>query len=73
MAKGEIPQLKAGNCMSCGICEQACPFGCLALEIPEDSRNKRPLPRLVTADCCTGCEICVKACPLNCLVMEVRT
>lgn len=53
------------KCLGCGVCVQACPHGCIALE--QTARNARGiaptflrLPRL-----CVGCERCVRACPVG--------
>ena len=58
------------NCVSCGICAQACPVSALAMQREGKSgkyRNVFPEP---DKERCTGCGICAGACPMGVITME---
>ena len=53
------------NCVSCGICAQACPTSALGMRKEGKSgkyRNVFPEP---VNENCIGCGLCAKACPMN--------
>lgn len=57
------------NCVSCGICAQACPVSCLAMTcIRTQGEYKKPCPQMAEEGC-TGCGLCAKACPMNAISM----
>ena len=58
------------NCVSCGICAQACPVSVLGMRKEGKSgkyRNVFPEP---VNENCTGCGICAKSCPMNAVEMK---
>ncbi|MBR3474694.1 MAG: 4Fe-4S binding protein [Oscillospiraceae bacterium] len=58
------------NCVSCGICAQACPVSALAMRKEGKSgkyRNVFPEP---VNDRCIGCGMCARACPMEVITME---
>jgi len=59
------PKVVGKRCVSCSLCVEACPFGCLELQVTADSYENRPLPVLIKPKACVACSQCVKACPLD--------
>ena len=58
------------NCVSCGICAQACPVSALAMTREGKSGKYRNVfPELVTEGC-IGCGLCAGACPMEVIRME---
>lgn len=50
-------------CISCGICEEVCPFG-----LPErNSKNKYEITR---PDLCTECSACSRNCPVEAIFLK---
>ena len=65
------PQPVAGaRCVSCNLCVEVCPFGCLGLVIPDGAAERRPLAILVNEKRCVSCELCVSSCPT--VYLEMR-
>ncbi len=64
------PRFDLKTCMSCNICIDACPAGCLALSGPAD-RKKDPHghPYLKDEKACIGCGFCAQECPVDAVVM----
>lgn len=63
------PVFTYDNCVSCGICAQACPVSCLAMtNIRKQGKYKKPCPEMAE-DTCIGCGICAKACPMDVISM----
>ena len=57
------------NCVSCGICAQACPISVLGLKKEGKSGKYRNVfPELVNENC-IGCGSCARACPMGVVVM----
>lgn len=51
------------RCKGCGLCVDACPQGCLALNTERfNSKGYSPV-HLVNPDDCTGCAVCAIICP----------
>ncbi|MBQ3482399.1 MAG: 4Fe-4S dicluster domain-containing protein [Oscillospiraceae bacterium] len=58
------------NCVSCGICAQACPVSALGMKREGKSGKYRNVfPELVN-DKCIGCGSCARACPMEVIRME---
>jgi len=52
-------------CISCGICEEICPFG-LA------ERNIRNKYEITKPDLCTECSACSRNCPVQAIFLQER-
>ncbi len=58
------------NCVSCGICAQACPVSALGMRKEGKSGKYRNVfPELVRPTC-VGCGLCAAACPMEVVAME---
>lgn len=57
-------------CMACGMCEQACPLGCIALCKDDLDAYKKVYPALSPGKECSGCGICQKVCPVDAIQMK---
>ena len=58
------------NCVSCGICAQACPVSALGMQKESKSGKYRNVfPELVNENC-IGCGQCAKTCPMEVISME---
>ena len=68
MEKG-VAQVNYQTCMACGVCVQACPFGCLELSKTDVDAVHKAYPVLVLPDKCTGCGICKNACAVECITI----
>ena len=58
------------NCVSCGICAQACPVSALSMEKEGKSGKYRNLFPEPVSEKCVGCGVCAKACPMGAIEME---
>ncbi|MFO7741610.1 MAG: 4Fe-4S binding protein [Anaerolineae bacterium] len=58
---GYVSRVHSGQCVGCGTCVGACPFG--ALSLPDDCA-------VVDDDACMGCGVCVSTCPEGALSLE---
>ena len=58
------------NCVSCGICAQACPVSALGMWKKGKSGKYRNVFPALAADACVGCGRCAKACPMEVIRME---
>ena len=73
-----VPVLKVNertgklNCVSCGLCERACPPSCIEItQAMDDKGRKKPWPETFRLDLshCMVCNLCVEACPFDALEM----
>lgn len=57
------------KCISCMMCERACPSGCIAIkaEKPEGAKKKQLVEYHLDFTKCSLCGNCVEACPTNAL------
>ncbi|QEE17992.1 ATP-binding protein [Promethearchaeum syntrophicum] len=55
--------IDASLCISCGICEEVCPFG-----LPE--RNSKDKYEITHPDLCTECSACKRNCPVQAIFMK---
>ncbi len=55
------------NCVVCGMCEKACPSGCISLggEKPEGGKRKELTQYLLDFTTCSLCGSCVESCNFN--------
>ncbi len=66
------PTFNYVNCVSCGICAQACPVSALGMSREGKSGKYRNVfPKLIS-DGCIGCGSCARACPMEIITMEER-
>jgi NAD-dependent dihydropyrimidine dehydrogenase PreA subunit len=65
----EKPEFHKKKCMSCNICIDACPTGCLALAGAE-GKDKHGRPYVKNEKACIGCGFCAQACPVDAIVMR---
>lgn len=59
MVEGVVSHVNEIMCRGCGICEEACPYGAIALVEREDNKTVAN----VQAALCKGCGSCAVACP----------
>ncbi len=58
------------GCMSCSICVEACPAGCLALQEDRSNGGGHVYPYLHNAKDCLGCGFCAYECPVDAITMH---
>ena len=59
-------QFSPKRCVACALCEDVCPYGCLALE-PADGG----VALTFDEDVCIRCRLCVDRCPADALAFQV--
>ena len=65
----KLPVFDYLNCVSCGICAQACPISVLGMKKEGRSGKYRNVfPELVRAGC-IGCGTCARSCPMDVIHM----
>ena len=71
--KRKMPFFYYKNCVSCGICAQACPVSSLSMT-HEAKQGKYPnvFPELDAAKC-IGCGQCAEICPMDVISMREAT
>lgn len=66
--RGGTIHLDAAKCISCSLCQNACPNGSIKLTAVKDANNKRQLATYVhNAGLCLFCNLCIEACPVKCI------
>ena len=64
------PVFDITDCVSCGVCAEACPLSCLTMtKRGRQGKYKNVFPEL-TGEGCIGCGICEKSCPMDVIRME---
>ena len=64
------PKFDYLNCVSCGICAQACPVSALGMaKEGKSGKYRNVFPEPVNGKC-IGCGLCAKACPMNAVEMK---
>ena len=58
------------NCVSCGICAQACPVSALSMCKEGKSGKYRNVFQELTGGSCIGCGQCERSCPMEVIRME---
>ena len=66
------PKFDYLNCVSCGICAQACPLSVLGMAKEGKAGKYRNLFPEPVKESCIGCGLCAKACPMGAIEMEER-
>lgn len=66
----KLPLFLYPTCTACGICDEACPFSCIAMGHTGVDGYKKVYPLLASAERCTGCALCKKACPVDAIAMQ---
>ena len=58
-------------CMSCGICIDTCPAGCLNLKKSDNKKDTHSYPFLLKPSLCIECGFCVSDCPVEAIKLEL--
>jgi len=64
----EKPRIDIKECMSCGICIDACPVGCLGL-VAVSGDGRQEAAGLINEKICIGCGFCRRECPVDAITM----
>ena len=67
----EKPRFDRKTCMSCRICIDACPVGCLDLSDPPGSDDPHGYPYMKIEKACIGCGFCARECPVDAVTMAI--
>ena len=67
----EKPRFDRKTCMSCRICIDACPVGCLDLSDPQRSDDPNGYPFLKIEKACIGCGFCARECPVDAVTFAI--
>jgi len=63
------PVIDKTRCISCVICLDSCPVGCLELSYTRDPADQKGFPLLADERTCIACEFCAADCPVNAIQM----
>ncbi len=63
------PAFRYRDCVSCGICAQACPVSAIAMKNEGKSGKYRNLFPELFDGMCIGCGQCARACPMDVIEM----
>ena len=66
----KVPEFDYLNCVSCGICAQACPVSVLGMRREGKSGKYRNVFPELVREGCLGCGQCAKSCPMDAILME---
>jgi ferredoxin len=66
----EKPRFDRKACVSCRICIDACPVGCLGLSDPEGPDDPHGYPFMENEKACIGCGFCARECPVEAVAMS---
>lgn len=69
MTERKKPVVDTDVCVSCGVCSQACPQGCIDMNLKTTDSFLNPYPCIDEA-ACIGCSLCSKACPVGAMTMR---
>jgi len=69
MKDKKLPVFDFKLCVSCGVCEQACPVSCIALTVNGVDAHRNLYPAVRAQDC-LGCSICSESCPVEAIRLE---
>jgi len=65
----EKPRFDMKRCMSCRICVDACPVGCLGMSASYPNAS-HGYPHLENEKSCIGCGFCARECPVDAIFMS---
>ena len=68
--KKQTPVFDYLNCVSCGMCAQACPVSVLGMRKEGKSGKYRNVFPELVREGCIGCGSCARACPMEVIRME---
>ena len=60
-AQAAIAEVWPERCVACGLCEEICPYGAIAVELQKLGRAERLFAKVNPA-LCKGCGLCVAGC-----------
>ena len=63
------PVISINDCMSCNICIDACPVGCISLSKGAGAGDNHGYPYLSDEKACIGCSFCAIECPVDAITM----
>ena len=63
------PKTDLDKCISCRICAQVCPEGCITMESLKQYNKPKPV---TDYDYCKGCGVCAEECPVKVIEMEME-